>query len=57
MMARDSPDLWFRPPTSPSVASEDAGAFGSVCEPVDAVAKKVSQKLSPDLHLQIWADP
>ena len=40
MMAKTSADLWFRPLTSYSVAAEDAGAFGTVCEPVVAVAKK-----------------
>ena len=54
MMTRDSADLWFSPTTSLGVAAEDAGAFGSVCEPLDAVAKKkVPKKGIPDLHLQI----
>ena len=33
-MTMDSANLWFRPPTSYSVASEDAGAFGTVCKPI-----------------------
>ena len=31
-------------PNLANVASEDAGAFGSVCEPLDAVAKKNVKK-------------
>ena len=44
MMPRDSLDLWYRSSTSPSDASEDAGAFGSVCEPLGAVTKKSVKK-------------
>mgnify|MGYP000262299410 CR=1 FL=1 len=40
MMAKTSADLWYRPLTSYSVAGEDAGAFGTVCEPIGADAKK-----------------
>ena len=33
-IARGSADLWFCSPTSHSVASEDSGAFASVCKPI-----------------------
>ena len=36
-MAKDSPDLLFRLLTSPSVASEDAAALGTVCEAAEAI--------------------
>ena len=51
MMTRDSADLWFSPTTPLSVAGEDAGAFGTVCEAIGADAKKsVSDQLKfPDL--------
>ena len=45
IMTRDSLDLWIEPPTSPSDASEDAGAFGSVCEPFGAASKKSVKKI------------
>ena len=40
-MTMDSADLWFRSPTSYSVASEDAGAFGTVCKPIGVDEKKL----------------
>ena len=40
-MTRDSADLWFRPPTSYSVASDDAGAFGTVCKPIGVDEKEL----------------
>ena len=40
MMAKTSADLWFRPTTPLGVAAEDAGAFGTVREPVGVDAKK-----------------
>ena len=46
-MTRDSADLWFRPPTSYSVASDDAGAFGSVCKPIGDDAEKLGSRLHP----------
>ena len=63
MMTNTSADLWFRPPSSYSVAAEDAGAFGTVCEPVGGVAKKkvtggppfFSTSTNPLVHLRDWA--
>ena len=46
-MARDSADLWFRPPTSYSVASEAAGAFGTVCKPIGTDAEKNGSRRHP----------
>ena len=40
-MARDSADLWFRPLTSHSVASDHAGAFGTVCEAIGVVVRPI----------------
>ena len=36
MTTRDTANLWFRPPTSYGVLSDDAGAFGVVCESIGA---------------------
>ena len=51
MMTRASADLWFRHPTPLGVAAEDAGAFGTVREPVGGDAKKVilGRSFFPDL--------
>ena len=51
-MTRDSADLWFRPPTSYSVASEDAGAFGTVCKPIGVDEKKRERSRPPGGSLE-----
>ena len=40
MMKKSSQDLWFSPTTSLGVAAKDAGALGSVCEPIGSDAKE-----------------
>ena len=40
MMATTSAGLYYRPMTSYDDASEDAGAFESVCESIETDAKK-----------------
>ena len=35
MMTRDPADLWFSSTTPLGVAAEDAGAFGTVCGPLE----------------------
>ena len=52
-LARDAADLWFRPLTSYSVAGEDAGAFGTVCKPIGADAKKSDTDLLQVLKLHL----
>ena len=46
-MTMDSANLWFRPPTSYSVACEHAGAFGTVCKPIGIDAEKTGNLLDP----------
>ena len=40
-MTKTSADLWSRPPTSHSVASEDAVALGTVCEAIGVVLRAI----------------
>ena len=46
-MTMDSADPWFRPPTSYSVTSEDAGAFGTVCKPIGIDREKTGTGTDP----------
>ena len=46
-MTMDSADLWFCPPTSHSVVSDDTGAFGTVCKPIGVDAENIGSVLHP----------
>ena len=53
-MTKTSPDLWFSPTTPLGGAADDAGAFGSVCEPVGRTRTRCKKCKVIRLFFQIY---